>query len=241
MELKGQTVLITGASDGIGKSVAIALSKRVKELILLGKDSERLDRVKFLCIENGISKVTTYAIDFLEKDFLEKSLMEIKDNHSNVSILINNAGIWQKMDDIDNVTFEVIENVIRVNLISLIKVTKVILPVLRKQPAAKIINIISKSGHVAQKGQSVYTASKYGVRGFTEVLREDLKGSNIDVTALYQGGTKTDMFKKAGENIPVEHFNKFIDPDELAQLIVDILQNSKSLTVSDIRVNKVSS
>lgn len=237
MELKGQTVLITGASDGIGKAIAIRLAKSVEELILLGKNEQRLSKVKELCLERGVDKITIYAVDFLEKDNFEKVLTKIYSRHKNITVLINNAGVWQKMGDIDNVSLSKVDEIITVNLISLIKLTKTVLPILREQLEGKIINIVSKSGYVAQKGQSVYTASKYGVRGFTEVLQEDLKESNITVTGVYQSGTKTKMFSKADENIPNDIFNNFTDPQDLAKIVEDIIIAPNSLWIPEIRIS----
>ena len=237
MVLKDKTALITGASDGIGKAIAFALSREVKELVLFGRDRKKLKKVASWCKDEGAEKVSTYAIDFLKKELLEERLDDIRRQHNNVSILINNAGVWQRAGSLDSVTLDKIEEIIRVNLISPIKITKMFLPILRAQPEAYIVNIISKSGIKVQKGQSVYTASKFGLRGFTEVLQEDLKDSNVKVVGVYQSGTKTNFFKKAGEEISPDRFNTYIEPEELALLFVNLMKSSDSLWVSDITVN----
>lgn len=91
------------------------------------------------------------------------------------------------MMPVDQVSESFIDEVIQTNLLGLIHTTRFVLPHLRANHQGAIINIVSKSGLVAQAGQSVYTASKYGVHGFTEVLKLDLKGTAIKVAGVYQG------------------------------------------------------
>ncbi len=88
--------------------------------------------------------------------------------------VINNAGIWQKKNQLDSIRQEEILSVINTNLTGLILLTRGLLPIIRKCNNPFVINISSRSGDSAQAGQSVYSATKYGVKGFTEVLREDL-------------------------------------------------------------------
>lgn len=139
------------------------------------------------------------------------------------------------MMPVDQIPATVVEKVIHTNLIALIHTTRLALPLLRQRPEAAIINVISKSGVVAQVGQAVYTASKYGARGFTEVLKAELQDTNIHVTGIYQGGVHTSMFAKAGENFPTEDF---MEPEDLAQIIVDILKLPPKIWVHDIRIDK---
>ena len=190
-----KSILITGASDGIGKNIAIKLSNANNRLILFGRDSGKLDAVKSECVANG-SKVETYAFDLT--DFTK--LREVTDSViscQSVDVLINNAGIWHKAGDLTSLNEEKIQEVINTNLTSHILLTRQLLDQMRSRKGTSIINVISKSGIVAQLGQAVYTASKYGMKGFTDVLREDTKDEPIRIAAVYQSGTHTDMFKKA--------------------------------------------
>ena len=107
------------------------------------------------------------------------------------------------------------------------------MPELKNRKESAIINVSSKSGVVPQAGQSVYTASKYGVRGFTEVLKADLKGTNVRVAGIYQSGTNTKMFEKTGEDFPIQ---KFTDPADLAAVIVYMLSMPERIWLHDVRV-----
>ena len=111
--------------------------------------------------------------------------------------------------------------------------TRAFLPGLRDRPEAAILNVVSKSGVLAQAGQSVYTATKYGMRGFTDVLKEDEMQSGVRVAGLYQSGTNTGMFAKAGEDVP-NHI--FTEPDDLADVVVFMLSRPAKLWMHDVRV-----
>jgi NADP-dependent 3-hydroxy acid dehydrogenase YdfG len=87
---------------------------------------------------------------------------------------------------------------------------------------------------VAQAGQSVYTASKYGVRGFTEVLKVDLKDTNVKVAGVYQSGTNTNMFKKAGDDFSTDNFT---NPADLADLIAYILSRPEKIWLHDVQID----
>lgn len=124
------------------------------------------------------------------------------------------------MNPIEKISNKIIDDVINTNLLGLIKITNLVMSNLLKQKDSVIINISSKSGVTAQSGQSIYTASKWGVRGFTEVLKEDLKDKEIRIAGVYQSGTNTKMFKKAGEIVPND---KFTNPTDLANIICYML------------------
>ncbi len=236
MDLINKTILITGASDGIGKATALRLAKEKTQLLLLGRDLKRLSEVKALCEKYGAQKVMTYAFDLKDRNSVTDHLELIRKKHTDLSIIINNAGVWQKLNDLDRLNHNQIEDIISTNLTGLIKLTNTLLPVLRKQKEAAILNISSRSGYSAQSGQSVYTASKYGVRGFTEVLYQDLKDTHIRVAGIYQGGTNTQMFNKAGENWKDDKLNTFIPPSEIAEVLVFMLTRNNQIWLPEIKI-----
>jgi len=228
MKLENKNILVTGASDGIGRSIAITLSKAGAHVILLARNEEKLESVAQEC--NG--KTTTISCDITDHEKLKSALEGlIKENP--VDILINNAGIWQKAGDVTSVDDQSIEDIISVNMTSHILITKYLLPSMRTRETA-IVNVISKAGVVAQKGFSVYSASKYGMRGFTDVLREDTSDEPIRIAALYQAGTNTDMFNKSGqEGVPIE---KFTEPNDLAETIRFMLSLPEKIWLKEVHV-----
>jgi len=220
-------ILITGASDGIGRSIAIKLAEEGHNLILCGRDEQKLESVAKECKTNP----QVIAFDLNDATQRKDAIAEVSD----LDILINNAGVWHKVGDVETIDDETIAEVINTNLTSQILLTKALLPLLKDKDGSAIINVISKSGITAQEGQSVYSASKWGMRGFTDVLRNDTQDNAVRIGAVYQSGTNTKLFEKAGDDFPVETFT---DPGDLADVIVFMLSRPKRLWINEIRIEK---
>lgn len=233
MELRGKVAIVTGASDGLGKQVALKLAKQGAELALIARNEERLNKVSREAEKFGSPKVVGYTCDIQDKEQIKKTVQRIEVDFNDIQILLNIAGIWQKLNLLENVPEEEIDSVIGTDLTGMVYLTKLVLPILKKQKEAIVFNDSSKSGVTAQPGQSVYSAAKWGVRGFTEVLKEDLKYTGVRVAAIYQGGTNTGMFDKAGEHLDQE---KFIKPEDLADVIVFMLSRPPGIWLHDVRV-----
>lgn len=234
MKLQNKTAIITGASDGIGRQVAIKLAEQRVNLALIGRDNFRLNQIKkAIKTLNSSLKVEIYSCDIRNNNQLAKTTKQIFSDFKDIHVLVNVAGIWQKIMPLEELPENVVDDVISTNLTSLIHITRLVLPILKKQQEAVIINVSSKSGVTAQVGQSVYSASKWGVRGFTEVLKTDLKNTHIRVAGVYQGGTNTKMFAKTGEKVPSE---KFTNPADLADVIVYMLSRPEKIWLHEVRV-----
>ena len=233
MNIKDKVVVVTGASDGIGKQVALKLSKEGSSLALVARNEERLNLVKEECLKLGSPKVEIYVCDISKKDEVKQTVNKIISDFNSVDVLLNIAGVWQKLNNLENVDDQTIEDVLDINLKGLIFMTKGLLPVMKKDTESIILNVSSRSGIVANAQQSVYSASKWGVTGFTEVLKVDLKGTNIRVAGVYQGKTQTDIFSKTGDEIDTSKGTK---PEDLADVIVFMLTRPPQIWLHDVRI-----
>jgi NADP-dependent 3-hydroxy acid dehydrogenase YdfG len=126
-------------------------------------------------------KVEIYSCDISDTAKISETVNSIKSDFGVIDVLINNAGIWQKRMQLDEVEKDMIDPIIQTNLSGVIHMTHSVLPIMRELSEAAVINVISQSGVVAQDGQSVYTATKFGIRGFTDVLKKDLADTNIRI------------------------------------------------------------
>jgi short-subunit dehydrogenase len=226
MDIKNKNIVITGGSDGIGLEVVKKLFERKANVIVISRHNEKIKdlNVKFC------------PCDLKDNQQISTTIAKIINDFPQIHGLINNAGIWQKQDILENISDQVIDDVISTNLIGLIKVTKKLLPILKEQEEAVIINVSSSSGVKARERQNVYCASKFGVYGFTESLRLDLKNSKIKITGIYQGGTNTQFFAKANDmSFP---YQTFTNPTDLAEAIVFALTQPKNIWIDDIRIER---
>lgn len=233
MNIKDKVVVVTGASDGIGKQVALKIAKEGSNLALVARNEERLNQVKEECLKLGSPKVEIYVCDISKKDEVKQTVNKIISDFNSVDILLNIAGIWQKLNNLENIDDQTIEDVLDINLKGLIYMTKELLPVMKKDTESIILNVSSRSGIVANAQQPVYSASKWGVTGFTEVLKVDLKGTNIRVAGVYQGKTQTDIFSKTGDGIDTSKGTK---PEDLADVIVFMLTRPPQIWLHDVRI-----
>ncbi len=229
MKLRNKVIVITGASDGIGRAIAVRLSKTGARLALIARNQEGLDKTVAQC-----DNAKAYACDVGKNKELKQAIETIAADFGGIDGVINNAGVWQKLSPVEECSDETITELIQTNLAGTIFATKYCLPHLKARPEAVIVNIVSKSGYIAQEGQSVYSATKFGVRGFTEVIRVDLKGSHVKIGAVYQAGTNTQMFAKTGDDFPLE---KFTEPADLADAVEYMLSRPPKMWIPELHVN----
>jgi NAD(P)-dependent dehydrogenase (short-subunit alcohol dehydrogenase family) len=208
---KSKGVLITGSAGGLG----LAISKKFYQQ---GYDIYGLDVKPF---DKTLDWQNYFQVDLT--DFLKVADV-VQKIGSKIDVLINNAGIWLE-GKLEENTVQEIERLILVNLTSQIVLTNQILPFLKQKSGAKIANISSIRGMQGADNRTVYSASKFGIRGFTDSLRLELEPFGIKVFGFYPAGIKTDLFKKVEKE---RDLSDHLDPDDLAGLIFETLQNSDS-------------
>ena len=233
MELRDKRILVTGGSDGIGRHICLKLAETGARLAILGRDETRLQAVAEACTAAGAAEAVGLTCDLQDPSAIDHAAAQVLARFGGLDILVNNAGIWHKAGPLDTIAPEMLQATVQTNLTGLMQMTQATLPALRDNDEAIILNVVSKSGLVAQAGQSVYTATKYGVRGFTEVLKADEENTGVRIGGLYQSGTNTGMFAKAGEDVP-NHI--FTEPDDLADVVVFVLSRPPKLWIHDIRI-----
>ena len=237
MNIAGKTIVVTGASEGIGREISKALAKRGANIALVARTEAKLQETLVEITGLGSTGSKIYVCDVASETEIKNTAQKIISDYGDSLIgLVNNAGIWQKKDGLENISDEELISVIEIDLMGVIRFTKELLPALKSVEESAIINISSRSGITAQPGQSVYTAAKWGVKGFTEVLKEDLKETGVHIAGVYQGGTNTNMFHKAGENWPVEKLATFIGATDLGETIAYMLSLPPRIWLSEVHI-----
>ncbi len=221
MELRHKTALITGAGKGIGKATAIALAKEGVNLGLVARSSSDLESLQtFLTSTYGI-KVYFASADISKKAEVDNAVNTLIENLGSIDILLNNAGIAQFGTLVD-MEPELWERIIQVNLMGTYYVIRAALPTMLKQNGGSIINISSSAGERGAATTSAYSASKFAVLGLTESLMQEVRKSNIRVTALTPSTVNTELAANAGLKIGDE--DRMLQPEDVAELVLATLK-----------------
>ncbi|MCZ8514454.1 3-ketoacyl-ACP reductase [Paenibacillus filicis] len=221
MELKNQTAIITGAGKGIGKAAAITLAKEGVHLGLVARSLSDLQSLQTELTGNYGIRVELAAVDISSRSDVDRELPALADRLGSADILINNAGIamFGKLAEMDP---EEWEQIIRTNLMGTYYVTRAVLPVMLNQSRGSIINIASTAGERGFATGSAYCASKHAVLGLTEALLQEVRKSNIRVTALTPSTVNTELAVNAG--LPVGDEDRMMQPEDVAELILAALK-----------------
>lgn len=198
IELKGKVVLITGASSGFGEDAARLFAREGASVVLAARRIERMQaEVARIQAQGGEAMAT--PVDVANRADIENMVKSVIENYGRVDILFNNAG-FGRLDWLENLTPERdIETQIAVNLTGLIEVTRAVLPFMIARRSGHIINMSSLAGWIGIPMYSVYAATKFGVRGFTDSLRREVAAYGIHVSGIYPGPAATEFGLHTGQ------------------------------------------
>ena len=203
--LKSGVAVVTGAASGIGRALAHRLATEKMSLALADVDDAGLQKTASEIAERTGEKklhVSTHLVDVSDARHMEQFASEVVQQHERVTLLINNAGValYGFFEEITTADFEW---VMGINFWGVVHGVRNFLPILRRQPRAHIVNVSSIYGIISPSGQSAYCASKFAVRGFTEVLRHELEGTSVGVSCVHPGGIRTPIAKNARVGVGV--------------------------------------
>lgn len=223
-----KVIVITGASDGLGKTLTESLSKE-NNVIALATTEEKLQKV---AEDNNCNYKVCDVSDYHQ---VEKCTNEIIEEFGKIDILINNAGLWiqEKLEENDA---DRINAVIDVNLLGTIYMTKAVIPIMKKNQDGIIININSQVGINHKAERVVYNASKWGVTGFSKSLQDEVAKYGIRVTDILPGMLKTDMFNKM--NIK-KNMENGLDTKEVARLVKFIIDTPKDVMIPEVGIKNI--
>jgi short-subunit dehydrogenase len=227
--------VISGGSGGLGLAIAEYMIRSGKDVLILGRNNEKLLRAaKKLSRISAKAQISTLACNVGSEADVKKTGKFLKDHKIVTEYLFNNAGRGQYAEAA-SATSEIIDKVFEANLKGLILLTTEILRITPEKEELTIVNIMSTSGLVGRAMETIYCASKWGARGYTESLRAELSGTKRNIIAVYPGGMKTDFYKVANKDRDI---SAFMDPREVAEKIVHAVLGANRLTVTDITINR---
>jgi NAD(P)-dependent dehydrogenase (short-subunit alcohol dehydrogenase family) len=196
--LRDQVAVVTGASRGIGKAIAMGLARAGVGLILVARDRGPLDQVA-LEIQDAGGRVLVLAADVTDERQVEALRQEIAERHKTVQILVNNAGVNIRKPIVE-FTLEEWRRVLDTNLVGPFLMSRAFLPLMMSASYGRILNLTSMLSHVGLPGRTAYCASKAGLLGFTRALALEAAPHGITVNGISPGPIATEMNRPLLEN-----------------------------------------
>ena len=225
--IKERKVLVTGSSDGIGRSITLSLLKSGAKVIGLARDHSKFNPET----KNYIK----YKTDFSNEEILLNTIAKIIKDHKDLDCLVSNAG-FGKFGTLETFSTKEINDFIFTNLTSHMILTNKILPHLKKIMKGNIIFIGSESALKGGKNGSLYSAAKFGLRGFSQSIREESCSKNIHVSLINPGMVRTSFFKNL-DFMPGEDKSNAIEPDDIGKIIIDILSTRNGSVIEEINLS----
>lgn len=188
--LHDRVVVITGAAHGIGHALATALWARGCHLALVDIDENALTRLRAELRPSTAQRVSMHVADVGDRERMRAVAQDVVSAHGAVHVLVNSAGVAHEAS-FQRTSLEDWDRIVRVNLLGVVHGCHFFLPHLARADRAHIVNISSLLGVVGMPGQSVYAATKFAVRGFSESLQEELHHTTVGVTLVHPGAVNT--------------------------------------------------
>ncbi|MEJ2189440.1 MAG: SDR family oxidoreductase [Acidobacteriota bacterium] len=193
MDLSGKTVLITGASSGIGGACAESFAENGSRLVLAARRSDRLDAVAAGIEKRYGAETLTVGLDVRDRTAVESALAELPHGWREIDILVNNAGLARGLAPLQEGDIEDWEEMIDTNLKGLLYVTRAVLPGMVERGSGHVINIGSIAGHEVYPAGNVYCATKHAVTALNRAMGIDTLGSGVRVSSVDPGMVETEF------------------------------------------------
>lgn len=226
MDLKGKVALITGASSGIGKAIALELDKAGMKLILTARSEDKLKDLADKC-----SDAKVYAASITEPEVPQELLDFALDTYGQLDVLINNAGMMS-IGGIDEIDIEKICLMVRLNVESVYRMAYTILRHFKKNGTGFLINTSSIAGLKTGAGFGAYSGTKFAVEAFTDSLRMELAGTGVNVAAIEPGTVDTGLYDGWSEdNKSQVDSGGMLQPEDIARCARFILEQPEGVLI----------
>jgi NADP-dependent 3-hydroxy acid dehydrogenase YdfG len=242
MDINGKTVIVTGASSGIGEATAIKLGELGAKVAIVARRRERLEKLA-VQIEKSGGQALVIEADITDKKICQELVEEVLKEWNKIDILINNAGVML-LGPTAKAPLEEWERMISVNLLGLLYMTYAALPNMRKAGSGHLVNISSVAGRTARAGSAVYNATKWGVNAFTEALRQELVSDKLKIrtTLIEPGAVETELTSHNRPEVQEtlkERFkgmDKKLQSEDIAVAILYALSQPEHVNVNEILI-----
>jgi short-subunit dehydrogenase len=226
-EIRGSRAIITGASSGIGRALALELARQGADLVLTARREDRLREIAEAIAKAG-GRVETVVGDIVEESTRLQAVDKARTRFGGLDVLVNNAGVGA-MGRFDEASPQRLRQVMEVNFFALVEMTRAALPLLKQGRRPLIVNVSSILGHRGVPHSAEYCASKFAVQGFSESLRAELASHPVDVLVVSPGTTKTEFFDSVLEKTsqPKWPSHGAVSPEHVAKAVLRAMRKGK--------------
>lgn len=222
-----RTVLVTGASSGIGRAIARNLLQQGHQVVGVSRNSARFTR--------NIEGFTPMQMDLSQTHELPQKLRELEQHFPELDAVVFSAGRGQ-FGTLEQFSYQQIEALMTLNFTSQVFLTRALLPALKRKARSDLIFIGSEAALKGSRKGAVYCASKFAVRGFTQALREECSKSNVRVCLINPGMVKTPFFEQLSFE-PGDDAGQYLLPEDVAEAVSYVLNSRAQMVIDEINLN----
>lgn len=234
--LNAKNCLLTGATGGLGRELAIKLVDNNCNLFLTASNEKKLKELASSLQKQSKNRIKIYykSADFSKLSNVKNLIKYVKKKFNSIDILINCAGIFQ-VNFLKDTSLDDFEKSFNVNMKTPFLLSKEFSQDMVKKKWGRIVNIGSSSSYNGYEKTSIYCATKHALLGFSRSLVNELKKYNVRTFCISPGSIKTNMAKKLVE----QNFNTFLDPKEVADAILFVISYDKEMIIDELRLNRM--
>ncbi len=221
------SAIITGATRGIGRALAVRLNSLAYRLVLLGRDQQALAAVASAC-EHRANEVHCIAGDLQDESYIDAAFHEACERFGHIDVLVNNAGVARR-EPAQHADLDAWWEVLNVNFKAAVRLTHLALPAMIEKRAGAIINISSISGRHVSPGSAIYAATKHALNGFSGCTFEDVRDYGIKVSLIMPGFVATDLTAGLGRKAA-----RMLQPTDVADAVEFVLSSSPTCCPTEL-------
>ncbi|PGS48611.1 SDR family oxidoreductase [Bacillus sp. AFS041924] len=227
MRLSYQTVVITGASSGLGKDLALAAAKKGANIVLMARREAELKNLKAKIQEDFPVKCHYFVVDVTDENAVYDAFQQIEEQFDGIDVLINNAG-FGIFQTVEQMSLQEMKQMFDVNVFGVMTCSKLALTSMKLKGKGHIINIASLAGKIATSKAAAYAGSKHAVLGFSNALRQEVEKDGIYITNVNPGPMDTPFFDIADESGSYAKSVRkmMLDPEKVASKVISLIGNN---------------
>jgi NAD(P)-dependent dehydrogenase (short-subunit alcohol dehydrogenase family) len=238
--LKGRVALVTGAGSGMGRACALALAAEGADVGLVGRSAATLEQTAGLARETGSAALVATA-DVASAAGARRAVDAIVDRFGRIDVLVNSAGTNTARRGLDDTADEDWDLVVATNLSGVFRMSRSVLPVMRRQGGGTIVNIssLAAKGAVPIAGLA-YSASKMGVTALTQMINLEQWQHGVRATTIYPGETLTPLLRRRPVPVPPERHDLILQPDDIGATVVFVVTQPPRVLIEEIVMRPMS-